>query len=184
MSVSFGQARVSRTLSLSLTKCLQCVLKPLRLRTFPSVTQPSHLLEEHCRNCDFASWPVKRQQNTCWRATLWLCNVFVTSNPQLTRRDGDENLNLLMLNFFLFLLSTSIFPAISSPDFHDEVKIKLPASLSDHHHILFTFYHVSCQQKQNTPLETPVGYTVLDSYQWLTPVLMSLSVSYSFQQRV
>uniref|UniRef100_A0A8D3C120 Dedicator of cytokinesis 7 n=1 Tax=Scophthalmus maximus TaxID=52904 RepID=A0A8D3C120_SCOMX len=46
-----------------------------------------------------------------------------------------------------------------SPDFHDEVKIKLPASLSDHHHILFTFYHVSCQQKQNTPLETPVGYT-------------------------
>ncbi|XP_063056673.1 dedicator of cytokinesis protein 7 isoform X16 [Engraulis encrasicolus] len=46
-----------------------------------------------------------------------------------------------------------------SPDFHDEMKIKLPASLSDHHHILFTFYHVSCQQKQNTPLETPVGYT-------------------------
>uniref|UniRef100_A0A671TCH5 Dedicator of cytokinesis protein 7-like n=1 Tax=Sinocyclocheilus anshuiensis TaxID=1608454 RepID=A0A671TCH5_9TELE len=41
-----------------------------------------------------------------------------------------------------------------SPDFHDEVKIKLPASLTDHHHILFTFYHVSCQQKQNTPLET------------------------------
>uniref|UniRef100_A0A8B9HDP5 Dedicator of cytokinesis 7 n=1 Tax=Astyanax mexicanus TaxID=7994 RepID=A0A8B9HDP5_ASTMX len=38
-------------------------------------------------------------------------------------------------------------------------KIKLPASLTDHHHILFTFYHVSCQQKQNTPLETPVGYT-------------------------
>uniref|UniRef100_A0A673M9T7 Dedicator of cytokinesis protein 7-like n=1 Tax=Sinocyclocheilus rhinocerous TaxID=307959 RepID=A0A673M9T7_9TELE len=46
-----------------------------------------------------------------------------------------------------------------SPDFHEEVKIKLPASLTDHHHILFTFYHVSCQQKQNTPLETPVGYT-------------------------
>ncbi|XP_053355507.1 dedicator of cytokinesis protein 7 isoform X20 [Clarias gariepinus] len=46
-----------------------------------------------------------------------------------------------------------------SPDFYDEVKIKLPASLNDHHHILFTFYHVSCQQKQNTPLETPVGYT-------------------------
>ncbi|GAA6104477.1 dedicator of cytokinesis protein 7 isoform X10 [Tachysurus ichikawai] len=46
-----------------------------------------------------------------------------------------------------------------SPDLHDEIKIKLPASLNDHHHILFTFYHVSCQQKQNTPLETPVGYT-------------------------
>ncbi|XP_078525627.1 dedicator of cytokinesis protein 7 isoform X8 [Lissotriton helveticus] len=46
-----------------------------------------------------------------------------------------------------------------SPDFHEEIKIKLPAMLTDHHHLLFTFYHVSCQQKQNTPLETPVGYT-------------------------
>ncbi|XP_044286442.1 dedicator of cytokinesis protein 7 isoform X4 [Varanus komodoensis] len=46
-----------------------------------------------------------------------------------------------------------------SPDFHEEMKIKLPATLTDHHHLLFTFYHVSCQQKQNTPLETPVGYT-------------------------
>lgn len=47
-----------------------------------------------------------------------------------------------------------------SPDFHEEIKVKLPATLTDHHHLLFTFYHVSCQQKQNTPLETPVGYTV------------------------
>ncbi|XP_046870241.1 LOW QUALITY PROTEIN: dedicator of cytokinesis protein 7 [Hypomesus transpacificus] len=54
---------------------------------------------------------------------------------------------------------TSVVYHNRSPDFHDEIKIKLPASLSDHHHILFTFYHVSCQQKQNTPLETPVGYT-------------------------
>uniref|UniRef100_A0A4W3I977 Dedicator of cytokinesis 7 n=1 Tax=Callorhinchus milii TaxID=7868 RepID=A0A4W3I977_CALMI len=46
-----------------------------------------------------------------------------------------------------------------SPDFHEEIKMRLPASLTDHHHVLFTFYHVSCQQKQNTLLETPVGYT-------------------------
>uniref|UniRef100_A0A8C7S863 Dedicator of cytokinesis 7 n=1 Tax=Oncorhynchus mykiss TaxID=8022 RepID=A0A8C7S863_ONCMY len=54
---------------------------------------------------------------------------------------------------------TAVVYHTRSPDFHDEVKIKLPASLTDHHHVLFTFYHVSCQQKQNTPLETPVGYT-------------------------
>ncbi|XP_058887404.1 dedicator of cytokinesis protein 7 isoform X6 [Acipenser ruthenus] len=46
-----------------------------------------------------------------------------------------------------------------SPDFYDEIKIKLPTTLTDHHHVLFTFYHVSCQQKQSTPLETAVGYT-------------------------
>ncbi|XP_066563982.1 dedicator of cytokinesis protein 7 isoform X2 [Amia ocellicauda] len=46
-----------------------------------------------------------------------------------------------------------------SPEFYEEVKMKVPANLTDNHHLLFTFYHISCQQKQNTPLETPVGYT-------------------------
>lgn len=80
---------------------------------------------------------------------------------------------VFLLLFFFSLSSqitqpyaTQLLPLVAnrSPDFHDEVKIKLPASLSDHHHILFTFYHVSCQQKQNTPLETPVGYTVGNSH--------------------
>ncbi|KAJ7316681.1 hypothetical protein JRQ81_002843, partial [Phrynocephalus forsythii] len=46
-----------------------------------------------------------------------------------------------------------------SPEFYEEFKLKIPANVTDNHHLLFTFYHISCQQKQNTPLETPVGYT-------------------------
>ena len=48
------------------------------------------------------------------------------------------------------------------PDFYDEIKIKLPANMKDCHHLLFTFYHVSCQKKieQAAPVETIVGYTV------------------------
>ncbi|XP_030646757.1 dedicator of cytokinesis protein 7 [Chanos chanos] len=46
-----------------------------------------------------------------------------------------------------------------TPEFYEEVKMKIPANLTDNHHLLFTFYHISCQPKQNTPLETPVGYT-------------------------
>lgn len=59
------------------------------------------------------------------------------------------------------------------PSFYDEFKIKLPADLDDKHHLLFTFYHVSCrrrgtligtqdncQQKSQVPPETPIGYTV------------------------
>ena len=38
--------------------------------------------------------------------------------------------------------------------------MKIPANLTDNHHLLFAFYHISCQTKLNTPLETPVGYTV------------------------
>ena len=50
-----------------------------------------------------------------------------------------------------------------SPDFYEEIKIKLPADLDDRHHLLFTFYHISCQKKQEAkdiPVETPIGYTV------------------------
>lgn len=46
--------------------------------------------------------------------------------------------------------------------------MKLPANLGDQHHLLFTFYHISCQKKPVTApelektIETPVGYTVVD----------------------
>lgn len=45
--------------------------------------------------------------------------------------------------------------------FYDEIKMKLPAALGDQHHLLFTFYHISCQRKvDQTTVDTPVGYTV------------------------
>ncbi|XP_076063961.1 dedicator of cytokinesis isoform X2 [Oratosquilla oratoria] len=63
-------------------------------------------------------------------------------------------------------LTTEAYTAVSyhnkSPDFYDEIKIKLPAVLGDQHHILFTFYHISCQKKnEEKTIETPVGYTWL-----------------------
>ena len=32
-----------------------------------------------------------------------------------------------------------------TPDFYEEVKMKLPSNLKDHHYLLFTFYHVTCK---------------------------------------
>ncbi|CDQ85183.1 unnamed protein product [Oncorhynchus mykiss] len=39
----------------------------------------------------------------------------------------------------------------------------LPARLTERHHLLFTFYHISCQQKQNQTgaSETLIGYSWL-----------------------
>uniref|UniRef100_A0A8C9VSN1 Dedicator of cytokinesis 8 n=1 Tax=Scleropages formosus TaxID=113540 RepID=A0A8C9VSN1_SCLFO len=50
-----------------------------------------------------------------------------------------------------------------APDFYEEVKISLPAKLTEKHHLLFTFYHISCQQKQNQAgsVETLIGYSWL-----------------------
>ncbi|OWK62736.1 Dedicator of cytokinesis protein 8 [Lonchura striata] len=51
------------------------------------------------------------------------------------------------------------FGPLRSPDFYEEVKIKLPAKLTEKHHLLFTFYHISCQPKQGASVETLLGYS-------------------------
>ncbi|KAF2358297.1 DHR-1 domain [Trinorchestia longiramus] len=60
---------------------------------------------------------------------------------------------------------TSVTYHSKSPDYYDEIKVMLPAVLGDQHHLLFTFYHVSCQRKaEEKTIETPVGYTWLPIY--------------------
>ncbi|XP_053160816.1 dedicator of cytokinesis protein 9 isoform X11 [Hemicordylus capensis] len=54
-----------------------------------------------------------------------------------------------------------------NPEFYDEVKIELPTQLHEKHHLLFTFYHVSCDNsskgttKKKDIIETQVGYSWL-----------------------
>uniref|UniRef100_A0A8C1ZW90 Dedicator of cytokinesis 9b n=1 Tax=Cyprinus carpio TaxID=7962 RepID=A0A8C1ZW90_CYPCA len=46
-----------------------------------------------------------------------------------------------------------------NPEFYDEIKIELPTQLHEKHHLLFTFYHISCDSstKKREIVETPVG---------------------------
>ncbi|XP_039545421.1 dedicator of cytokinesis protein 9 isoform X2 [Pimephales promelas] len=46
-----------------------------------------------------------------------------------------------------------------NPEFSDEIKIELPTQLHEKHHLLFTFYHISCDSstKKRDIVETPVG---------------------------
>ncbi|KAJ0063925.1 hypothetical protein NL108_014441, partial [Boleophthalmus pectinirostris] len=54
-----------------------------------------------------------------------------------------------------------------NPDFYDEVKLELPTHLHEKHHLLFSFYHVTCDinaktnAKRKEALETSVGYAWL-----------------------
>ncbi|XP_072243844.1 dedicator of cytokinesis protein 8 isoform X2 [Leuresthes tenuis] len=77
-----------------------------------------------------------------------------------------------------------------SPDFYEEVKFALPACLTERHHLLFTFYHISCQQKQNQSgsCETLIGYSWLpmlysdrlQTGQFCLPIVLErLPVNYS-----
>lgn len=62
-------------------------------------------------------------------------------------------------------VSTNILHHNCSPDFYDEVKILLPLNLTEKHHLLFTFKHVSCSAtKKDGPIETEVGYAWIPIY--------------------
>ena len=62
-------------------------------------------------------------------------------------------------------VSTNILHHNSNPDFYDEVKILLPLNLTEKHHLLFTFKHVSCSaKKRDAPIESEVGYAWIPIY--------------------
>lgn len=52
----------------------------------------------------------------------------------------------------------------TSPTWYEEIKIRLPLSITAQHHLLFSFVHVSCnitKKKDLDPIETAVGYAWL-----------------------
>ncbi|KYR03085.1 DOCK family protein [Tieghemostelium lacteum] len=52
-----------------------------------------------------------------------------------------------------------------TPDFIDEIKIKLPVKLNQNLHLLFTFYHVICKVKKGVEeVENLIGFAVLPLY--------------------
>ncbi|XP_023595877.1 dedicator of cytokinesis protein 10 isoform X6 [Trichechus manatus latirostris] len=91
---------------------------------------------------------------------------------------------------------TAVLHHSQNPDFSDEVKIELPTQLHEKHHVLFSFYHVTCDinakansKKKEAP-ETSVGYAWLPlkrhdqiaSQEYNIPVATSLPPNYlSFQ---
>ncbi|XP_032886818.1 LOW QUALITY PROTEIN: dedicator of cytokinesis protein 11-like [Amblyraja radiata] len=68
-----------------------------------------------------------------------------------------------------------------SPEFYNEIKVELPVHLHEKHHLLFTFYHVSCDinskgtTKKREAVESQVGFA------WL-PLLRDGRVVTSEQQ--
>uniref|UniRef100_A0A3Q4MRI1 Dedicator of cytokinesis 8 n=1 Tax=Neolamprologus brichardi TaxID=32507 RepID=A0A3Q4MRI1_NEOBR len=91
---------------------------------------------------------------------------------------------------FLSEVYTPVTYHNKSPDFYEEVKIALPARLTERHHLLFTFFHISCQQKQNQSgsCETLIGYSWLpilnidrlQTGQYCLPIILErLPVNYS-----
>ncbi|XP_053403969.1 dedicator of cytokinesis protein 9-like isoform X5 [Mercenaria mercenaria] len=64
---------------------------------------------------------------------------------------------------FTSVASTTVLHHNQTPEYLEEVKIALPPLIHEKHHILFRFYHVSCEgskgsTKKRDGIEMPVGY--------------------------
>ncbi|XP_075999831.1 dedicator of cytokinesis protein 11 isoform X2 [Genypterus blacodes] len=54
-----------------------------------------------------------------------------------------------------------------SPEFYDEIKIELPVHVHEKHHILFTFYHISCESSSKASSKKREGVESLVGYSWV-----------------
>uniref|UniRef100_A0A8C1I5Y8 Dedicator of cytokinesis 11 n=1 Tax=Cyprinus carpio TaxID=7962 RepID=A0A8C1I5Y8_CYPCA len=68
------------------------------------------------------------------------------------------------------LFTTSAFAAVlhhnQSPEFYNEIKIELPVHVHEKHHVLFTFYHISCELGNKTATKKRDGVETLVGYSW------------------
>lgn len=68
------------------------------------------------------------------------------------------------------LFTTSAFAAVlhhnQCPEFYDEIKIELPVHIHEKHHVLFIFYHISCELSNKTTTKKREGVETLVGYSW------------------
>lgn len=69
------------------------------------------------------------------------------------------------------LFTSSSYAAVlhhnQSPEFYDEIKLELPVHVHEKHHILFTFYHISCESSSKTSSKKREGVESLVGYSWM-----------------
>ncbi|XP_055085020.1 dedicator of cytokinesis protein 11 isoform X2 [Periophthalmus magnuspinnatus] len=69
------------------------------------------------------------------------------------------------------LFTSSAYAAVlhhnQSPEFYDEIKVELPVHVHEKHHILFTFYHISCESSSKTSSKKREGVETLVGYSWM-----------------
>ncbi|VDM56495.1 unnamed protein product, partial [Angiostrongylus costaricensis] len=94
----------------------------------------------------------------CYRNLLYIYPKFAN----LSNRPGTaRNISIkLDTDFFHFLDNSNC--SFRTPHIADEIKLRIPVDLDDGHHLLFTFYHISCKpNNKDEEVEFPIGYSWL-----------------------
>ncbi|XP_067624519.1 dedicator of cytokinesis protein 9 isoform X2 [Eurosta solidaginis] len=68
-------------------------------------------------------------------------------------------------DFLVSQIACPVLHHVTTPTWYEEVKMRLPLGLFPEHHLLFSFYHVSCnlgkKRDAHAAFETPIGYAWL-----------------------
>ncbi|XP_077444428.1 dedicator of cytokinesis protein 11 isoform X2 [Stigmatopora argus] len=94
-------------------------------------------------------------------------NIAVCIQFRDSDEDGGTSLKCIYGKPGDSLFTSKVYAAVlhhnQSPEFYDEVKLELPVHLHEKHHVLFTFYHISCESssKKREAVESLVGYSWL-----------------------
>ncbi|KYQ91596.1 DOCK family protein [Tieghemostelium lacteum] len=119
----------------------------------------------------------------------------ITCKIQLMECDDNINFDGLKLIYgksrsdnFVTKAYTTVTYHSKTPIFNDEIKIRLPITMSPNLHLLFTFYHITCQKSDKDQVfdTPPVGHAVLPLIQngkLIGDDTFSIPVGYEFPPR-
>lgn len=70
---------------------------------------------------------------------------------------------------FTSVTSCAVVHHVTAPEFYEEIKICLPPEITPRHHVLVTFYHVSCEASVKTSRQSVRGGVVdtVIGYSWV-----------------
>ncbi|XP_055917510.1 dedicator of cytokinesis protein 9 isoform X2 [Eupeodes corollae] len=95
----------------------------------------------------------------------------ITVIIELRETDGDDSKALKCIygrpgqDLFVSQIACPVLHHSTTPTWYEEIKLRLPLHLTNQHHLLFSFLHVSCnlskKRDTNASFETPVGYAWL-----------------------
>nr|CDJ83685.1 Dedicator of cytokinesis domain containing protein [Haemonchus contortus] len=149
-------------------------LSPEMLRVAPFSGGPGTELTK-----DIQEFPAKGfyQANTSYRNLLYIYpkSANLTNRPGTARNISikvelmnaqEQPLRVLYArgagSEMVSLARTAVIYHNKTPHITDEIKLRIPVDLDDGHHLLFTFYHISCKaNNKDEETEYPIGYSWL-----------------------
>ncbi|GFS17216.1 dedicator of cytokinesis protein 9 [Elysia marginata] len=165
-------ARIEKVLQGGVTQCIDPYIKG---------SDPKMALKVHRQMKQFCSHIGHYRMPFAWSAIAYdsyINNLYVM--PMSLKYDGQKSFTKRIYgrpgqSVFTTTASTTVLHHAQIPDFMEEVKVSLPVQLRERHHLLFRFYHVSCEAskssgstsgrassgKKKDSIEMPVGYAWL-----------------------